>query len=116
MVWLGVCSEGVTPLVVLGNITVNHQRYIDEVLHVALWYGNNAFGDDWTFQQDGAKPHTHKLSQKWCNDHFPRLIEKDHWLPNFPHLNPLDYSIWGEFVHQVKENFNCRVEASCETN
>ena len=104
MVWLGVCSEGVTPLVILDNGTVNHQRYIDEVLPVALKYGNNVFGDDWTFQQDGAKPHTHKLSQKWCNDHFPGLIDKDHWPPNSPDLNPLDYSIWDEFVHQLNWN------------
>ncbi|CAF0803011.1 unnamed protein product [Didymodactylos carnosus] len=64
MVWLGVCSEGVTPLVILDNGTVNHQQYIDEVLPVALKYGNNVFGDDWTFQQDGAKPHIRQLSQK----------------------------------------------------
>ncbi|CAF1502232.1 unnamed protein product [Didymodactylos carnosus] len=76
MAWLSVCSEDVTPLVILDNGTVNHQRYIDEVLPVALKYGNNAFGDVWTFQQDGAKPHIHQLSQKWCNDHFPGLITK----------------------------------------
>ncbi|CAF2085100.1 unnamed protein product, partial [Rotaria magnacalcarata] len=73
-----VCSEGVTRLVILDNGTVNHQQYIDEVLPVALKYGNNVFGDDWMFQQDSAKPHTHKLSQEWCNDHFPELIDKDH--------------------------------------
>jgi hypothetical protein len=27
---------------------------------------NKVFGNDWTFQQDGAKPHTHHLSQEWC--------------------------------------------------
>ncbi|CAM2712542.1 unnamed protein product [Rotaria socialis] len=104
MVWLGVCSEGVTPLVILDTGTVNHQRYIDEVLPVALKYGNNVFGDDLTFQQDGAKPHTHKLSQKWCNDHFPGVIDKDHWPPNSPYLNPLDCSIWDKFVHKVNWN------------
>ncbi|CAF3424799.1 unnamed protein product [Rotaria socialis] len=104
MVWLGVCSEGVTPLVILDTGAVNHQRYIDEVLPVALKYGNNVFGDDLTFQQDGAKPHTHKLSQKWCNDHFPGVIDKDHWPPNSPYLNPLDCSIWDKFVHKVNWN------------
>ncbi|CAF3475892.1 unnamed protein product [Rotaria socialis] len=51
MVWLGAFSEGVTSLVILDNGTVNYQRYIDEVLPVALKYGNNVFGDDWTFRK-----------------------------------------------------------------
>ncbi|CAF1934896.1 unnamed protein product [Rotaria magnacalcarata] len=45
MVWLGVCSRGVTLLVILDEGTVNHQRYIDEVLPVAWEYPNKMFGD-----------------------------------------------------------------------
>ncbi|CAF2134317.1 unnamed protein product [Rotaria magnacalcarata] len=45
MVWLGVCSRGVTLLVILDEGTVNHQRYIDEVLPVAWEYANKMFGD-----------------------------------------------------------------------
>lgn len=101
MVWLGACSKGLTPLVILDEGTVNHQRYIDEVLPVALKYGNSVFGDDWTFQQDGARPHTHHLSQEWCRANFPSIIDKDHWPPNSPDLNPLDYSIWDEFAQQM---------------
>ena len=63
MVWLGACSKGVTPLVILDKDKVNHDRYIKEVLPVALEYGNKIFGDDWTFQQDGTTPHTHYLTQ-----------------------------------------------------
>jgi transposase len=101
MVWLGACSEGLTPLIILDGGTVDHQRYIDEVLPVALEYGNKTFGDKWTFQQDGAKPHTHVTTQKWCHDHFSFFIDKDHWPPNSPDLNPLDYSIWDEFGQQI---------------
>lgn len=32
MVWLGACSEGLTPLVILDNGTVDHQNYINKVL------------------------------------------------------------------------------------
>lgn len=81
MVWLGACSKGVTPLVILKNGTVDHARYITEVLPVALKYGNKVFGDNWTFQQDGARAHTHKLSQQWCRDHFPAFIEAGRWPP-----------------------------------
>jgi len=102
MVWLGVCSKGVSPLVIFENGTVDHERYIKELLPVALKFGNDTFGNDWTFQQDGANPHTHAKSQEWCARHFPSFIDKDHWPPNSPDLNPLDYCIWDEFAQQVK--------------
>ena len=124
MVWLGVCSKGVSPLVIFeqGSFfimhlievqffyyafnqgTVDHDRYIKEVLPVALKYGNHVFGNDWTFQQDGARPHTHRLTQQWCHDNFPAFIDKDHWPPNSPDLNPLDYCIWDEFVKVINWN------------
>ena len=59
MVWLGACSKGVTPLVILDKHTVNYDWYIKKVLPVALKYGKEMFGDGWTFQQDGAPSHTH---------------------------------------------------------
>lgn len=71
MVWLGACSKGITPLVIFEQGTVNHDRYIKEVLPVALKYANKVFGNDWTFQQDGASPHIHNLTQQWRRDHFP---------------------------------------------
>ncbi|CAM4834960.1 unnamed protein product [Rotaria magnacalcarata] len=50
---------------------------------------------------DGAKPHIHHLTHKWCRDKFPSFIHKDHWPPNSPYLNPLDYCIWDEFAQHV---------------
>ena len=78
MVWLGACLKGITPLVIFEEGTLDHDRYIKEVLPVALKYGNKVFGNDWTFQQDNARPHIHHLTQKWCRDHFPSFIDKDH--------------------------------------
>jgi len=103
MVWLGACSKGVSPLVIFEDGTVNHERYIREVLPVARDYGNAVFEGDWTFQQDGAKPHAHKETQKWCADknNFPFFIDNDTWPPNSPDLNPLDYCIWDELAHAV---------------
>ncbi|CAF4052985.1 unnamed protein product [Rotaria magnacalcarata] len=98
MVRLGACSKGVSPLVIFENETVDHERYIQEVLPVALKFGNNMFGDNWTFQQDGGRPHIHRKTQDWCRTHLPCFIDKDHWPPNSPDLNPLDYCIWDEFV------------------
>ena len=59
MVWVGACSKELTPLIILDEGTMDHRRYIDEILPVALKYGNESFGDNGTFQQDGVKPHTH---------------------------------------------------------
>ena len=64
MVWMGACSKGLTPLVIFDKGTVDHARYIKEVLPVALKYGNKVFGNVWTFQQDGVRPHTHHLTQQ----------------------------------------------------
>jgi len=64
MVWLGVCSKGVTPLVIFDQGSVDHAEYIQNVLPIALKYGTKTFGEHWIFQQDGAKPHVHHLTQK----------------------------------------------------
>ncbi len=67
-------------------------------------YGNKIFGNDWTFQQDGAKPHIHHLIQQWCQDNFPAFIDKDHWPYNSSDLNLLDYCIWDKFVKVIDWN------------
>ncbi|CAF4597826.1 unnamed protein product, partial [Didymodactylos carnosus] len=57
MVWLRVCYDGVTRPVIIGNGTINHQRYIDEILPVALEDGQKLMGNEFTFQQDGVPAH-----------------------------------------------------------
>ena len=42
-----------------------------------------------------------KKTQDWCRIHLPCFIDKDHWPPNSPDLNPLDYCIWDEFVRAI---------------
>ena len=61
MVWLGVCSKDV---VLFKDGTMDHDQYIKEVLLVAVKFGNDIFGNDWTFQQDNAKAHIHVKSQE----------------------------------------------------
>ena len=90
MVWLGACSKGITPLVIFDEGTLDHHRYIKEVLPVTLEYGNKVFDNPWTFQQDNARRHIHHLTEKWYRDHFPSFIDKDHWPSNSPDLKPLD--------------------------
>ena len=79
--------------------TVDHARYIEEVLPLALEYGDKTFGDHCTFQHDGAKPHIHHLTQQWCRDNFSSFIDQDCWPPNTSDLNPFDYCIWDELAN-----------------
>ena len=88
-------SKGITPLVIFEQSTLNHVRYIKEALPVALKYGNKTFGNDWTFQQDGAKPHIHHHTQQWCRDHFPSFIDKDHRSPNDTDFEPIRLFYFG---------------------
>jgi len=46
MFWLGVCSKGVSTWVIFEQGTLDYDRYIKEVLPVALKYGNHVFGSD----------------------------------------------------------------------
>ena len=101
MVWLGACSKGITPLVILDEGTVDQSCFIENILPVALKYENKFFGDDWLFPQDGTKPYQYHLIQQWCQNSFPSFIDKDRWPSNNPDSNPLDYSIWDKLVNVI---------------
>ena len=101
MVWLAVCSKEVSRILIFNEGTIDDTQYTRKVLPVTLKHGNNILATYWTFQQDGAMPHAHHLTQQWWKDNFPSFIDKDHWLSNSSDLNSLDYSIWDELVHAV---------------
>ena len=98
MVWLGVYSKSVSTWVIFEDGTVDHDWYIEEVLLLALKFGNDAFGTHWIY---GAKSHNHAKSQRWCAKHFSCFIDKEHWPLNCPDLDSLDYRIWNELVQQL---------------
>ena len=63
MVRLSVCSEGVAFHIPFEKSTLDHHRYIKEVLLVALRHGISTFGNKWAFQEDNGTPHTHQEMQ-----------------------------------------------------
>ena len=77
MAWLGACRKGLTTSVILDNGTLNHEKYIEYVLPVALKSGDEMMGSDWTYQQDDSIAHAHHLSQQWCTNHLPAFWPKD---------------------------------------
>ena len=44
---------------------------------------------DRVFQQDGARPHSHSLTQQWHQDNFPSFIDNGGCPANNLDLNPL---------------------------
>ena len=58
------CADGLTEPVIIEDGTMNAERYINDVLSIALKSGNRLLEDSWTYQQDGATPHIHHLAQK----------------------------------------------------
>ena len=80
---------------------MDHRRDIDEILPVALKYGNEGFSDNWTFDRGWCQVTYACLNSRMVSDEFSTFIDKDYWPPNSPNLNPLDYSIWDEFTQQI---------------
>ena len=75
---LGSCSsKDPTPLLILNEGTIDHSCYMKNVLLVALKYGNEIFGDNWIFQQDGTNLHRHHLTKEWRSHNFLPFIDKD---------------------------------------
>jgi hypothetical protein len=95
MVWLGASKNGLTaPLIFEPGETLTHKNYIEVVLPHAQAEGQRLLGDDFIYQQDNARPHTHKDSLAWIKNHFTRFIDENRWPPNSPDLNILDYYVW----------------------
>ena len=94
-----------TQVLIFDEGTVDHSYYIKNVLLVALKYGNEVFGDNWIFQQDGANPHRHHLTQQWCS-----LITFHHLLTRIVGLQTVQIwilcttSIWNELINVIDRN------------
>ncbi|CAM4785876.1 unnamed protein product [Rotaria magnacalcarata] len=97
-------EKGITRSVIIENGTIGSDRYIADILPVALKDDTQMLANEFTFQQDGAKPHTAKDTQLWCKKHFFDFWSKDRWPPNSPHLNPLDYCVRNELCHHMNWN------------
>ena len=57
-------SKSLILLVILDEGTVDHSRYIKNVLPVAVKSTSKVFGDKWISEQDGANPHRGHLREE----------------------------------------------------
>ena len=92
MVWAGITFQGVTDIVILPQKTsFDAAFYIKNVLPIVKRDGNRLIGPHFTFQQEGAKPHTSGTTIETIESMGFSLIWPDIWPPNSSDLNPLDY-------------------------
>ena len=99
----GLTYNGPTQIVVLPEKTsFNEDFYIKKVLPIVKREGIKLIGEDFIYQQDGAKCHTSKLSVKTIEKMGIDLIRPEIWPPNSPDLSPLDYFFWNEVEVNLK--------------
>ena len=97
------------PVFLPPKTSFNSDFYIDGCMHIIKRDGRKLIGDDFIFQQDGAKAHTANKSLLAFENWGIRIIQPCHWPPNSPDLNPLDYFVWNEVAKRMpKKKFSNR--------
>lgn len=83
--------------------TINQKVYREEMCPLMFNDINDVMiGLPWTWQQDGAKPHTARETVVWLRRHTPDFIEPTHWPSKSPDLNVMDYCIWSILLKEVQ--------------
>lgn len=103
MVWCGLTINGATRVhFVEPGDKIDQIYYRNRIMRHAKREGNRLFGHrDWVYQQDGAPSHTANKTQAWCATNLELYLPKQHWPPQSPDLNPLDYFWWNEVVQEM---------------
>ena len=97
MIWGGITFDTKTPLhIVQGNLTAN--AYINQIVTPYVLPFLNA-NPGTTFQQDGARPHTARVTLDHLNRHNVNILP---WLPKIPDLNPME-DVLNEIERRLKK-------------
>ena len=87
MVWGGISWTHKTPLIVVdGNLTA--QRYVDNILVPVVVPFLQTHNDVNVFQQDNARPHSARLTQRFLGDNNINTLP---WPAFSPDLNPIEH-------------------------
>ena len=82
-------------------------------LLVTTSFNNPDLPVDWTFHQDGARPHITRGVRTWISSKFGnRTIGEylnTHWLARSPDLTPMDFFLWGWVKDQLYQCYPIEV-------
>ena len=80
--------------------TIDQDSYVAMVRKVVPDLNNLMKGVDWTFVQDGARPHTARRTLKTLTEELPHLFPASDWPPNSPDDNPIE-NVFGYLDSQI---------------
>ena len=112
-VWCGVSSKTVIGPFFFQNenghaVTINQERYRDMMTNFVMPIIRRKRMRQFWFQQDGAPPHTSRITIDFLKKLFPgRLMSKSgdlDWPPRSPDLTPPDFFLWGYLKSKVYVN------------
>ena len=104
MVWVGLTYNGpTTPVFLPPKTSFDSDFYTRKVLPVIKKCGEELIGADFVYQQDGASCHTSVQTLEELENSEISFIAPNHWPPNSPDLNPLDYFFWSETARRLKQ-------------
>ena len=63
-----------------------------------------------TWQQDGARAHTARVSVQFLQQSTPDFIEPEDWPSKSPDLNVMDYCIWSLLLTEL-QNCQCDIKS-----
>lgn len=86
-VWGGISWAHPVQLVVLGNATMNGERYLNEVLQPVVLPFANEIGNGFVFVDDNARPHRTRQVNAFFEENFITHMD---WPANSPDLNPIE--------------------------
>lgn len=113
-VWAGITYYGTTKLVRIEG-KLNKESYVKILERHMLPAAKELFGRrDWWFQQDGATPHTARLTQTWLSQNVPNFIKKDEWPASTPDGNCIE-NLWAWLADRVQAREPTTVEGLWRT-
>ena len=92
MCWCAITFYGACkPVFLPPKTSFNADFYVSKVIPVVKAEGERLIGNDFLYQQDGARAHTSKKSTEAFQKASISLLKGGDWPPNSPDLNPMDY-------------------------